>query len=1075
MKQPSQFSSKLTLGITLLFFLLSSSFALAQTVTGTVDSSDGPLPGASIVEKGTTNGTQTDFDGNFSIEVSSATAVLTVSYVGFLTKEISVNGQQENLLINLEEDAQSLDEVVVVAYGVQKKENLTGAVSTIDENTLTDRPIANVTQALQGVSPSLQITTSAASGEPGADANLNIRGLTSLEGDSSPFVLVDGIPLGINDIDPSDIASISVLKDVSAAAIYGARAAYGVILITTKNGKNKKGTSVSYSTNYAVTAPVNLPRNTDALSFAHTMNQASVNAGGSGFYDAQALDFVTQNLANPGSAPEVLPTPDGARWDLGVDGLNAFANTDWRSILFNSTGQRVKHNLNVTGGDENMSFYVSGGLFEEDGLLRQGDDYFNRYNIDAKITAKLSSWAEMTFLTKYKYEEQEYPAHPTLGRSFVLLLQTRLKPTKPAFFPGTEVWTGRVGEQILHRTKDVERQLILSPRLRLEPIKDWVTNIDINYRTNDNSSTSRFPTVESAIPANADGTGGSVIIPGSQENTQFWSALFTDRYISPNIYSTYKKSLGKHNFSILAGYQQEVFKFSNLQIQRSFLLTDAVPSLSTAVGQINLNFDVDDSDDDELGGFATQSVFGRFNYNFDEKYLFEFNLRRDGSSRFAPDDRFGTFPSGSAGWVVSKENFYPFKDQINFLKFRGSYGSIGNQNVANFLFAPTLPQNLGSFLFGGNQVQNLGLPDLSSVNLTWETVNTLDFGLDLRALNNRLSLTFDWYESKTKELVGPGQALPAILGAPVPRTNSGEVTTRGWEFELAWQNASDNFSYGFRAVLSDYRSTVTQFNNPTNLLDTSANPSIFYVGQQLGEIWGLGTDGLFQSEAEVTNYPFDQSFVFSGTYFPGDVRYTDLNGDNVIDIGDNTLDNPGDQKIIGNNTPRYQFGFSANASWKNFDMSFLIQGVGKRDLDLRALGTFRGPANGPLHANVYEEHLDYYRDDSNPLGANPNAYFANPYTQFEGQNDKNYRFPTDRYLQNGAYARLKNLQIGYTLPRGGKNSKIPKTRIYVSGENLLTFTDLIIYDPESFNGRADRIGDSYPLSQVFSLGLNVNF
>ncbi|MBU3024167.1 SusC/RagA family TonB-linked outer membrane protein [Zobellia galactanivorans] len=1057
MKKEKQIKSWVRLcGVTLVF-LFGTIGIMAQTVTGTVTSIDGPLIGASIVEKGTVNGSQTDFDGNFAINLSGASTTLVISYIGFSTKEVSVAGK-ESIIVELEEDAASLEEVVVVGYGTKKKVNLTGAISVLDEEVLEARPVANAQQALQGASPGLQITQSGATGEPGADMNMNIRGLTSLEGNSSPYILVDNIPMGINDIDPSDIASISVLKDVAASAIYGARAAYGVVLITTKSGKSNKGVNVSYSTNYAITSMLNMPQNADALSFAHTMNHASINAGGSGYYDDAALARIEQNMASPGSAPEVLATPNGLSWDLGVDGLNASAATDWESIFFNKSGSRMKHNLNITGGSENLSFYLSGGLYEEDGLLKQGDDSFNRYNIDAKISAKLAPWADLSFLAKYKYEEEEYPEQVSGGRSFIMLLMTRLKPTKPAYYPGTEVWTGRVGEQELHRSYNKERQIILSPRLTLKPFKNWTTNIELNYKTNDNRLTSEFPTIASAVP---DGSGGSIITSSSQENTGYNSTMYSNTYLSPNIYTEYTRSLGKHNFLVLGGYQQETYRYFNLYASAKYLLTDAIPSINTAVGEKTIF--------DGKGHWSTQGFFGRFSYNFDEKYLFEMNLRRDGSSRFDEDNRWGTFPSVSAGWVVSKENFYPFKEQIEFLKFRGSYGSIGNQDVDNYLYVPTMPISESGWLFGGERLWTVGTPNLSSVDLTWEKVSTLDFGLDLRALNNRLGFTFDWYQSKTSDLVGPGQAVPAILGTSVPKTNGGEVTTTGWEVELSWQNSSKDFSYGFRGVLSDYQSEITSYNNPTKIL------SNYYEGQMLNEIWGLETAGLFQSDEDVANWGVDQSFLYSGAFLPGDVKYVDQTGDGAIDIGDNTKDNPGDRKIIGNSTPRYQFGFSANASYKGFDFSFLIQGVGKRDLDLRGLGTFRGPANGPLHANVYEEHLDFWRDDTSPLGANPDAYFANPYSQFTGQNNKNYGYATTRYLQNGAYARLKNMQIGYTLPRGTGKKKLPKTRIYISGENLLTFTDLMIYDPEAFNGRNSRVGDQYPLSQVYSLGLNINF
>jgi TonB-linked SusC/RagA family outer membrane protein len=1053
---------KLKIKGVMLLFLFFSLLTTAQTITGTVTSNGQPLPGASILEKGTTNGVQSNFDGNFTINSTTNNTILIVSYIGFITKEITVDGQT-NLSISLEEDVAGLDEVVIVGYGKQKRSNVTGAISTVGEEVFDARPVANAQQALQGASPGLQIMTGTATGEPGASMNMSIRGLASVNGGSDPLVLIDNIQMGINDIDPNDIKSISILKDAAASAIYGARAAFGVVLITTKTGKKDGGVNVSYSTNYAVTSPMNMPQNADALSFAYTMNDARANMGLGPYYDETELGYIAQNLENPGSAPEVQEAANGLSWDLGTDGLNASAATDWEDLLIKKTSSRIKHNLSISGGTEKSSYYLSGGLYEEEGLLKVAKDYFTRYNLDAKATTEVASWMDLSLYTKYKYEEQEYPAHATSGsgRSFVVLLMTRLKPTKPAFYPGTDVWTGRIGEQELQKTIDKNRQLIFSPRITLEPIKNWVTNIEFTYRTNDNSSQSRFPTVPSAVP---DGMGGSIITSSQQENTRYYTSLVTNTYKSPNIYTNYNKSFGNHNFDVTLGYQQETYDYSNLYTQSSYLLTDAIPSISTSVGEI--------TSQDGLGHWSTQGYFGRFKYDYKEKYLLEINARRDASSRFADGDRWGTFPSLAAGWVLSKEDFFPLKDQINFLKFRGSYGSIGNQDVANYLHFPTLPTSQSSYLFGGEQAWTVGIPSLASRDLTWETVTTLDFGVDIRTLNNRLSIAADWYESTISDLVGPGTPVPDILGTSVPLINDGEVSTKGWELEISWRNTNGDFSYGFKGVLSDYQSKVTKWNNSTNSLAS------LYEGQDRNEIWGMETDGLFQSAEEVANYENDQIFLANSAFLPGDVKYVDLDGNNIIDIGDNTVDNPGDRKVIGNSTPRYQYGFSADASWKGFDASFTIQGIGKRDLDLRGLGTFRGPANGPLHANVYTEHLDYWRpeDTTNPLGANTDGYFPNAYLQFTGDNNKNYRYATTRYLQNGAYLRLKNVQIGYTIPKEVLNkANIKNARLYLSGENLLTFTDLLIYDPEAFSGRDGRVGDQYPISKAISLGLNINF
>ena len=1049
-----------------------------RTITGTVTDSDGEaLIGVSITIKGTSTGTITDAGGKYTLAGVPADAVLVFTYVGMLDQEIPL-GDRTTIDVTMAADLMGLDEVVVIGYGTKKKINLTGAVSIAGKEEIENRPVANVQQALQGVVPNLFITTSGETGEPGGEMSMSIRGLTSIEGDASPYVLVDGIPMGINDVDPSDIESISVLKDVASTSIYGARAAYGVILITTKNGTGSTGVNVTYSNNFARTYMLNQPHSADALSFAHTMNHSAVNAGSGPYYDAQDLEWIAQNLKDPGSATEVLPTPNGLAWDLGVEGLNASAATDWDAIIYNDHGRRMKHNLNVSGGNDRVSYYMSGGFYDEMGFLKPSDDYYKRYNIDAKISAKATDWLTVSLLAKYKNAQNQAPSIAWVdftetddlttrategGRTFIMLLTTRIKPTKPAYFPGTTVWTGRIGEMENNLMTIKERQLVVSPRITFEPVKGWVTIMEYNYRTNDDSQIHTALRNPSARP---DGTGGSEIIWPGQQGTSYRPRTFSNAYRSPNIYSSFTRSFGSHNMNILAGYQQETYEYFNLYANAPYLLTDNIPSISTAVGTKTV--------DDQIGHWATQGVFGRLNYNFSEKYLVEFNFRYDGSSRFDPDNRWGFFPSVSAGWAISEENFYPLKNAVEYLKIRGSYGSIGNQNVANYLYVPTMPVSQAGWLFGGQRLWSVGTPNISSVNLTWETVSTLDFGIDIATFDNRLSATFDWYESKTGDLVGPGEAVPVLLGTAVPKKNGGEITTRGWELEIAWRNRVNDFAYGIRGVLSDYRSTVTSYTNPTKILTT------YYEGMDLGEIWGMETAGLFQSEGDVDSYPIDQSYLYSGKWNPGDVKYIDQDGDGEISIGDNTVDNSGDKKIIGNSTPRYQYGISLNASWKGIDINLLIQGVAKRDLDLRQLGTFRGPGNGPLHANVYEEHLDFWRDETSPLGANPDGYFPSPYAQYEGQNNKNYLYPTDRYLQNGAYVRLKNLQLGYTIPsRITQKVKISNLRIYVSGENLLTYTKLRIFDPEAFKGRTEgypgRPGDQYPLSRVYSMGLSVNF
>lgn len=1036
-----------------------------ETVSGQVtDAATGEsMPGVNVVVKGTTAGTSTNGEGQFELNVSSLQDTLVFSFIGYQTREVPINGRA-NIDVALQSQAISGEEVVVVGYGSQRKVNLTGSVSSVNVEDLENRPVANVQQALQGVVPSLQISTSAATGEPGADMNMNIRGLTSLEGSSDPYVLVDGIPMGINDIDPNDIESISVLKDAASTAIYGSRGSHGVILITTKSGSKQTGYNISYSANFAASSIINMPQNADPLSFAHAMNESGANAGRSPYYDEQQLQWIEQNMENPGSAPTMQPSPDGTQWINQARGLRTSGATDWNSVYFRDFGQRQKHNLSISGGKEDLSFYVSGGYFDELGLLKHADDYYTRYNLSAKVDAKAASWLDLSLSAKYRYAEQEYPNVGWLGgeagRSFMMVLLSRSKPTMPKYYPGTETWVSQTNVPHMknHKTLEQQRQYVLAPTITIEPVENWVTNIQVNYRFNDDDERFTQTRIPNAVP---DGSGGSILTWPPLTSTYYRPRTFANTYLSPNIFTEYTNSFKRHNFTVLGGYQHEVYKYSNFMIEANQLLTESVRSVNTTVGEKYIN--------DNKGHWATQGVFGRLNYDFDEKYLLEFNFRYDGSSRFAPNDRWGFFPSISSGWVISDENFYPLKEAVEFMKFRASYGSIGNQNVANYLYIPTMSTGQTNYLFGGEREWRVGTPNISSINLTWEKVNTLDFGLDIEALDNRLGITADWYESKTHDLVGPGRSLPAVLGTSVPKENIGEVTIRGWEAEISWRDQIGDFAYNIKGSISDYTQTVTEYRNPTKSLTT------YYEGMKLGEIWGFETAGIFQSEQEVEDWTVDQSYLYSGAWLPGDVKYVDQDGDNELTIGDNTRDNPGDRKIIGNSSPRYQFGLNFDASWNQFDIMVYFQGVAKRDLDLRQLGTFRGHANGPLHAVVYEEHLDYWRDETSPLGSNTDAYFARPYSQFIGQNNKNYGLPTDRYLQSGAYMRLKNIQLGYRIPASFREKAgISNGRIYLSAENILTITNLMMFDPESYNARYGRQGDQYPLSRVFSLGLNIN-
>jgi TonB-linked SusC/RagA family outer membrane protein len=1046
-----------------------------KNITGIVSDGEGqPIPGATVVVTGTAIGTVTGIDGNFKLSIPESAQYFQVSFVGMKTQEIAIEDKTQFMVI-LESAFEDIDEVVVVGYGVQKKVNLTASVSQVDSKVIENRPVANTAQALQGAVANLQISNTSYGGEPGAAMDINIRGFmtsggTGSIGSSSPLILVDGIEMDMNNIDPEDIETVSVLKDAAAASIYGARAAGGAIIITTKNGKSMKGgMKISYSNNFSWSQPTIWPEQASAIDFAYTMNDASYNIGGTGYYNDEQLEWIKMNMAVPGSAPTMVPKANGLDWDQSNGGLGATGSTNWKDFLFNDWSSRQKHNINFAGGDESLNYYVSAGLYDENGLLSVADEAYNRYNLDAKINAKPFNWLSFSLLTKFIKSNDTYPWDSSYGTGRIFDVLSKIKPTLPTVDPifnepNINAWypTWRSSWE-----ENENNQIVLLPRVVLEPVKDWLINLEYNYKRNNNRQ------IFTSLQYEYHRPNGDVAYTPSQEQTQVQPYLRNNEYYSPNLFTTYSKLFKGHNFKILAGYQSELYEAYNLSAKALGLLSDNVPSISTSVGEQTV--------DDVISHWTTQSFFSRFNYDYQGKYLLEVSYRRDGSSRFEEDSRWAGFPSFSAGYNVAREEFWPIKDWISTFKLRGSYGTLGNQNVSNYLYVPGMSITKGNFLFDGAWDYVANAPDLTSINLTWETVQTTDFGLDVSALKDRLTVNFDWYRTDIMDMAAQGEALPAVLGTDAPLTNIGTSRVQGWESEIMWKQKIRDFNYNVRFVLSDYKRSIVEYPNPTNLLSSN------YAGQNLGEIRGLVWDGWFQSDEEAASYEINQSFV-AGKFTAGDTKYVDQltvdtdgdgipdAGDGVINNGTNTLGDSGDFVVIGNTTPRYQYGLTLGASWKGIDFNIFIQGVGKKDLYMGS-SYFRGPAQGPYHANVMVEHLDYWRpeDTTNPMGPNTDAYFPKPYSANPGNNNRNYRYNVDRYVADASYIRLKSMQIGYTIPKNiSQKVLLDQVRIYVSGENLWTKTNLMMYDPEAVKGNFGS-AISYPLSRVISTGLNISF
>lgn len=1020
-----------------------------KRITGTITEENGnPLPGATVIIEGTTVGTTSDANGKFSIEVTKENAVLVFSFMGYKMQKVVSNGKPV-IDINMVPDFQALEEIVVVGYGTQKKVNLSGAVDVVSSKAIESRPVSNVVQALQGLSPNVNVSVGNTGGEMGAKLNFNIRGQGSISG-GSVYTLVDGIEQDLTNLNPDDIESISVLKDAAAAAIYGARAAFGVILVTTKKG-NDNGISVNYNNNFSFASPTIVPHSMNSLDFANYFNAGSVNDGNVPLFQDLIVDNIKRYQAGAIDFWS-LPIPWAPLYWLTFSG--GWANTDWYKEQYKTWTPNSTHNLSISGGDKKTQFYISGSVFDQAGLMKIGDDSYTRNNLNSKVNTKVFDWLRFNIMTKFNRTSINRPSY---DRSLYYNNLARSWPTNAPYYPNgklanenVQLWLEEGG-----RYNEGQNELTVIPGFELEPVKDWVIYSNYRWKMNTSAITDHQAKVSGSLV-----DGSSILI---RPNNSFLSYNYESYYNSPNIYSTYTKNLGNHAFSVMAGFEQELIQYESTAAKRYDLVTDDVPSISTATGKQEAA--------GTLGHSSTRSFFGRLNYSFKEKYLLEFSMRHDGSSKFPNDYRWGTFPSGSAAYVISKEDFWkPLTNYFNLLKIRASYGALGNQDVANYLYIERLPitTNL-PYIMGDNLPNYVGMSGLMSPGLTWEKVNTSNLGFDAGFLKNRLTVSFDYFIRNTFDMLGPAESLPSVLGTTVPRSNNATLRTNGFEFVLGWQDNINDFSYDIKFMVSDATSVITRYYNPQNLLSGEVYNGVrqvFYNGAHLGDIWGFTTTGLFKSDAEAQ--AADQSYLSGEPWRAGDVQYTDISEDGKIDKGSNTLDDPGDLKVIGNSTPRYSYSLMISSSWKGFDLNMLLQGVAKRDLALDG-PLFWGAAgfpDGQWFSVGLKEHMDYWTEE------NQDAYWPRPYLD---KGVKNHQTQT-RYLQNGAYMRLKSVQVGYTLPvKLTKKAYVNNLRVYISGENLLTFTKLItIFDPEATGGNTGS-GQMYPLQKLFSTGLSITF
>ncbi len=1030
------------------------------TIIGKVTSmEDGSgIPGVNILIKGTSTGTVTDIEGNYKLDVQDENAVLIFSSVGYVVEEIVV-GSRTVIDLAMTPDVTALDEIVVVGYGTQKKVNITGSVASISNEQIQNRAVPKMGEVLRGMSPNLNISLTRNGGEPGASSDWNIRGLGSLSGDDSPLILVDGVQMNINNVDPANVESVSVLKDASASAIYGARAPFGVILITTKKGNKDGGISIQYNNNFAFGTPMGVGHLENSMVYATVFNQASVNAGKPPIYDDEYLARIQGYLDGTYTTEYDPAVPPHNIWAGRRVGN---ANYDWPHEWVKDVKMDQKHSISVSGGNDKTQYYTSLGLYDQDGFIGYGYDNYRRIDFLVNLNSQITDWLSFNVSSKYANTSTDYPhGITTVDKEYMWTSSLySWSPMTPKYNINGSIGNPWIrSQESSGRIKTKENDFLLTAGTVIEPVKGWRTSISYTYNI-----------VESYMESNPKpvwvelGTGefGNVGKPNATYN----SAFSHSPYSLFNAITSYEKSFTNHYFKVLIGYEQEEKFYSRLDGAGGILITEEIPSISTSLGTTTV--------DDRKWDWATQGIFGRFNYNFKEKYLVEFSARYNGSSRFAPDSRWGFFPSGSVGYQISRENFWSsIEPYVNTLKIRASYGALGNQNVASYSYIASIPvYSETPWIINDARPSYARTPGLISDGLTWEKITTANFGIDASFLNDRLGLNFDWFTRTTSDMFGPAETLPYTLGTSAPQANNAELETKGFELILSWRDRiSSDFSYDVKIGIGDAKSTILKYRNESGFING------WYDGKDVGEIWGYETDGIFQTQPEAD--AIDQSAIYS-SWGKGDMGYKDLNGDGKITTGNEVLDDHGDLKVIGNTTPRYNINLIGGVNWKGFDFSMQWFGYMKRDFNPTLYNhTFSGLWTSWANSSVVKDSkvLDYWRpaDETNMLGPNTDSYFAKPY--FSGETYKNTKAQS-RYVLNAGFFRLKYLQVGYTVPQHlSKKVFIQKARIYISGENLITFKSLPkAMDPESsLTQWGSRYGASYPIARTFSIGLNLTF
>jgi TonB-linked SusC/RagA family outer membrane protein len=1081
--------------IIILLFMGFSLSAHAQNLNlrgRVVDTEDIPLIGVNVIQKGTTNGIVTDLDGNFSLEVP-ANSTIVFSYIGFADQEVVWEGSGD-LNIVLKEDTELLDELVVVGYGTQRRVNLTGAVSTVNGDELTNRLSHSVTNMLQGSVAGLNITTS--SGKPGSSGAINIRGVNSIN-DTDPLVVIDGVTGDAGDLsrlNPNDIKSISVIKDASAAAVYGARAAFGVILVTTKSGAdtNRKAV-VRYSGRLGWEQPTTSTdyENRGYYSVYH-VNKFWQADNGTNYIrysekDMEELWARVNDVTEHPDRPWVVEEVRNGRpqWVY-------YGNYDWWDMLYREKRPSQQHNISVNGGTNGINYMLSGNYNRQEGMQRAHPDVFDRYNLRSKIDFKVNDWATLSnntamYNSKYSSLGDDNIENTIAYSSRHALANFPMQNPDGSWIYGTPYLNYKVGNgrhimlnEQSHRNLEKTMNVSNTTRLEMKPFETLKITGDFTYRFNQRQNTNRSQELWFRVYPDAELESYNT---GAGEN-QLTEAITTNNFYSTNIFANYEETFNnRHNVSALGGFNYESFHRKSISAWGRDLSSPSLDDLNL-VGQ-----NEEGVTETGVGGgqaeYALLGFFGRLNYDYMGRYLFELSGRYDGSSRFGREHRWGWFPSASVGWRISEEPFFePARDLVDNLKLRLSFGSLGNQNVSSYYTYMRLVSmhDFSEYTFGEGSTKakysSLSAPIAS--DMTWETVKQWNAGVDYSMLKSRLSLVADVYVRNTVDMLTEGVALPGVYGADSPEMNAADMQTRGYELSLNWRDqfqlGKSPFSYNVGLVLSDYKSIITKYDNPNKTFAKQ-----YYEGMELGEIWGFVTDGLFQTDEEAKAYAKEVDLSYSsgrlrGGWMAGDLKFVDLDGNGIWGIGQNTVDNPGDRKILGNSLPTLSYGVNAGFDWMGFDASVMLQGTGNHYWYPSGHNmNFWGGFSYSYVSFLPKDFLDKVWSEENP-----DSYF--PRARAYGATGGYLAKVNDSYLQNLRYLRLKNVTVGYTLP-ANLTSKIgiDNLRVYASGENLHYWSPLKentkYIDPEAAFSRSSAVQNNafYPWPATYMFGIDITF